>query len=40
MRYSVLRTLAVLLAGTIPFASFVAEHLVAKDVRARLVPML
>jgi len=40
MRYSVLRTLAVLLAGTLPFASFVAEHLVAKDVRARLVPML
>lgn len=36
MRYSVLRTIAVLLAGTIPFASFFAEHYVAKDVRARL----
>ena len=36
MRYSVLRTIAVLLAGTVPFASFVAEHYVAKDVRARV----
>jgi integral membrane protein len=36
MRYSVGRTLAVLLAGTIPFASFFADHLVTKSVRARL----
>ena len=36
MRYSVGRTLAVLLAGTIPFASFFADHLVAKSVRARM----
>jgi integral membrane protein len=36
LRYSVVRTLVVLLAGTIPFASFVAEHYVTRDVRARL----
>ncbi len=36
MRYSVGRTLAVLLAGTIPFASFFADHLVARSVRARM----
>ena len=35
LRYSVFRTLAVLIAGTIPFASFFAEHLIAKEVRAR-----
>lgn len=35
MRFSVLRTLAVLLAGTIPFASFFADHYVAKSVHAR-----
>ena len=35
MRYSVPRTLAILLAGTIPFMSFVAEHFVHKDIRAR-----
>lgn len=35
MRYSVWRTLAILLAGTIPFMSFVAEHVVRKDVAAR-----
>lgn len=36
MRFSVGRTLAVLLAGTIPFASFFADHLVAKSVHTRL----
>ena len=36
LRYSVLRTLAMVLAGTIPFASFVAEHYVTKDVHARM----
>ncbi|MEZ5115243.1 MAG: DUF3817 domain-containing protein [Candidatus Nanopelagicales bacterium] len=35
-RWGVLRTLAVLVAGTIPFMSFVAEHYVTRDVRARL----
>ena len=35
MRFSVLRTLAVLLAGTIPFASFFADHYVAKSVHTR-----
>ncbi len=35
MRYSLLRTLGVLIAGTIPFMSFVAEHYVRKDVVAR-----
>ena len=35
MRYSVLRTLAILLAGTIPFASFFDDHYVAKSVHAR-----
>ncbi|MBM3688629.1 MAG: DUF3817 domain-containing protein [Actinobacteria bacterium] len=35
MRFNVLRTLAVLLAGTIPFASFFADHYVAKSVHAR-----
>jgi len=36
MRFSVVRTVAVLLAGTIPFASFFADHYVAKSVDARL----
>ena len=36
MRFSVIRTVAVLLAGTIPFASFVADHYVARSVHARL----
>ena len=35
VRYSVLRTVGILLAGTIPFASFVAEGLVHKDLRNR-----
>jgi integral membrane protein len=36
MRFSVLRTIAVLLAGTIPFASFVADHYVARSVHQRI----
>ena len=36
MRFSVIRTVAVLLAGTIPFASFFADHYVARSVDARL----
>lgn len=36
MRYSVVRTVAVALAGTIPFASFFADHLVARSVHARM----
>ena len=35
VRYSVVRTLGILVAGTIPFMSFVAEHFVHKDIRAR-----
>jgi integral membrane protein len=35
MRYSLPKTLGILLAGTIPFMSFVAEHFVRKDVIAR-----
>ena len=35
VRYSVLRTIAILVAGTIPFASFFAEALVHKDLKAR-----
>ncbi len=35
VRYSVWRTLAILIAGTIPFMSFVAEYYVHKDVVAR-----
>jgi integral membrane protein len=36
MRFSVLRTVAVLLAGTIPFASFFADHYVARSVHQRI----
>jgi integral membrane protein len=36
MRFSVLRTIAVLLAGTIPFASFFADHYVARSVHQRI----
>jgi integral membrane protein len=32
-RWSLLKTVLVLLAGTIPFMSFVAEHFVVKDLR-------
>lgn len=35
VRYPVLRTLAILIAGTIPFASFFAEALVHKDLVRR-----
>ncbi len=35
VRYSVWRTIAILIAGTIPFMSFVAEHFVHKDIKAR-----
>lgn len=35
VRYSVLRTIGILLAGTIPFASFFSEALVHKDLKAR-----
>ena len=35
VRYSVVRTLGILIAGTIPFMSFVAEYFVNKDIRAR-----
>lgn len=35
VRYSVPRTLGILLAGTIPFASFFAEAAVHKDLRRR-----
>ena len=35
MRYSLIKTLGILIAGTIPFMSFVAEHFVRKDVIAR-----
>jgi integral membrane protein len=34
-RWSLLKTVLVLLAGTIPFMSFVAEHFVVRDLRAR-----
>lgn len=36
MRFNVVRTVAVLIAGTIPFASFFADHIVAKSVHARM----
>lgn len=35
VRYPVLRTIAILLAGTIPFASFFSEALVHKDLKSR-----
>lgn len=35
VKYSVLRTIAILVAGTIPFASFFSEALVHKDLKAR-----
>lgn len=35
VRYTVWRTLAILIAGTIPFASFFAEHFVRKDIVSR-----
>ncbi len=36
VKYSVGRTILIMLAGTIPFVSFVAEHFVAKDIKGRL----
>jgi len=36
LRYSVLKTLGIVLAGTIPFMSFVAEHYVKLRVQERL----
>ena len=36
LRYSVIRTVGILLAGTIPFASFFADHYVTRSVHARL----
>ena len=35
-RWPILRTLAVMLAGTVPFLSFVAERNTTRDVQARL----
>lgn len=34
-KFSLGRTLLVMLAGTVPFLSFVAEHIVVRDVRAQ-----
>lgn len=36
LRWNVIRTLLVVVAGTVPAMSFVAEHFVTKEVRARL----
>lgn len=33
-KFSVARTLLVMLAGTVPFLSFVAEHIVVRDIKA------
>jgi integral membrane protein len=35
VRYGVLKTVGILLAGTIPFMSFVSEYFVHKDLRAK-----
>ena len=35
MRYGIGKTVLILLAGTVPFASFFAEHFVHRDVAAR-----
>jgi integral membrane protein len=35
-KFSVVRTVLVMLAGTVPFLSFVAEHNVTRDVRGQL----
>ena len=35
VRYGLLKTVGILLAGTIPFMSFVSEYFVHKDLRAR-----
>ena len=36
VRYSIGKTVLILLAGTVPFMSFVAEYFVHKDITARL----
>ena len=36
VRYNIGRTVLILLAGTVPFMSFVAEYFVHKDITARL----
>lgn len=36
MRYGIGKTVLVLLAGTVPFASFFAEHVVHRDVQVRI----
>lgn len=36
LRFGVLKTVGILLAGTVPFMSFVAEHYVRRDVATRL----
>ncbi len=38
LRYSIVRTVLILLAGTIPFMSFVAERWVHKDLERRAQP--
>ncbi|MDO9485973.1 MAG: DUF3817 domain-containing protein [Actinomycetota bacterium] len=38
LRYSIVRTVLILLAGTIPFMSFVAERYVHKDLERRALP--
>ena len=38
LRYSIVRTVLILLAGTIPFMSFVAERYVDKDLERRAHP--
>jgi integral membrane protein len=35
VRYSLLRTVGILIAGTIPFMSFVSEYVVHKDLKTR-----
>jgi len=36
LRWSLLKTAGILIAGTIPFASFVAEHFVTRKVQAQI----
>jgi integral membrane protein len=36
LRWSIVRTVLVCLAGTVPFFSFVAEHIVTRDTKAVL----
>jgi len=40
VKYSVPKTLGVLIAGTVPFASFFVEHYVTKDLRSRFAEQL